>query len=390
MRILIQKNEPMKKIFYVALTALVLFEVLKIYLIMPMPGSQEISGIDLAYFMEVWKWPIRLILGIPIIMGALAAYRSKPLIMLFSLGVALVIVYFFNYEMKADEMFLQPSRVTMANAANNTVAMDKLVVGIHHKGESKAYPIQLIAYHHQVMDTVKGEPVMVTYCSVCRTGRVFEPLVQGNPDSFKLVGMNRYNAMFEDGSTKSWWRQATGEAIAGPMTGEFLPEMMSEQMSLKKWLDLYPQSKILQPDPGFGEEYDELEDYDFGIERGDLTRTDTLSWKEKSWVVGIQLGDSTRAVDWNRLKAERLINFTVSGKPLMVALASDNQSFFAFERPGKMEFELINDSLVGGEVRYGLSGNPNTKSIPSLRRVQAYQEFWHSWRTFHPEAKIIE
>src|SRR5690606_40798306 len=94
--------------------------------------------------------------------------------------------------------------------------------------------------------------------------------------------MNRYNAMFEDGTTKSWWRQATGEAIAGPMTGEVLPELMSEQMSLKKWLALHPQTKILQPDPSFGEEYDGLEDYDFGIERGALTRTDTLSWKERS------------------------------------------------------------------------------------------------------------
>lgn len=380
----------MKKLFYVALTALVLFEVLKIYLIMPMPGSQEMSGIDLAYFMEVWKWPIRLVLGIPILIGAVAAYRSKPLPMLLSLGIAVVVLYYFNYEMKADQMFLQPNSVRMADAATNTVALDRLVVGIHHNGESRAYPIQLIAYHHQVIDTVKGDPVMVTYCTVCRTGRVFEPVVQGNMDTFRLVGMNRYNAMFEDGATKSWWRQATGEAIAGPMTGEVLPELMSEQMSLKKWLALHPQTKILQPDPSFGEEYDGLEDYDFGIERGALTRTDTLSWKEKSWVVGIQLGDSSRAVDWNRLKAERLINFTVSGKPLMVALATDDQSFFAFERPGTTEFKLINDSLVSGAVRYDLSGRPNTKDIPSLRRVKAYQEFWHSWRTFHPEAKIIE
>src|SRR5690606_40004044 len=151
-----------------------------------------------------------------------------------------------NYKMMADQMFLQPNSVCMADAATNTVAFDRLVVGIHNSGESRAYPIQLIAYHHQVIDTVKGDPVMVTYCTVCRTGRVFEPVVQGNMDTFRLVGMNQYNAMFVDGATKSWWREATGEAIAGPMTGEVLAELMSEEMRLKKWLALHPQTKILQ------------------------------------------------------------------------------------------------------------------------------------------------
>jgi hypothetical protein len=45
-------------------------------------------------------------------------------------------------------------------------------MGIVINGESAAYPIQYLGYHHQVRDTVGGESVLVTYCTVCRTGRV--------------------------------------------------------------------------------------------------------------------------------------------------------------------------------------------------------------------------
>lgn len=105
---------------------------------------------------------------------------------------------------------------------NDSNARD-LVITVERKGDARAYPIELIGYHHQVLDTIDGEPVMVTYCTVCRTGRAFSPLVNGEPETFRLVGMDHYNAMFKDGTrTKSWWRQATGECIAGPLKGQLL------------------------------------------------------------------------------------------------------------------------------------------------------------------------
>lgn len=98
--------------------------------------------------------------------------------------------------------------------------------------EASAYPIQFIGYHHQVRDTVGGQPVMVTYCTVCRTGRVFLPKVQGAAETFRLVGIDHFNAMLEDARTGTWWRQATGEAVGGPLRGEVLPEIASTQASL--------------------------------------------------------------------------------------------------------------------------------------------------------------
>ncbi len=53
--------------------------------------------------------------------------------------------------------------------------------------------------------------------------------------------MDHFNAMFEDETTKSWWRQVNGEAITGKLKGQQLPEVFSTQTSLAKWLQLNPQ-----------------------------------------------------------------------------------------------------------------------------------------------------
>jgi len=377
----------MKKLFYIGALGLILFEILKVYFIMPMPGSQEMYSIDLAYFLHVWRWVFRLVLGGLALAGIFWAYRSQRWVTLIFAAICLLVVWQFNFKMAADKMFLLPTKIVMVDSITNKIPSEKLVLGIQLNGESRAYPIQLIAYHHQVLDTLVGKPIMVTYCSVCRSGRIFEPSVNGTPESFRLVGMDHFNAMFEDKTTKTWWRQASGEAIAGPLKGTLLPELPSQQTTLKQWLALYPNSKVMQPDSTFIEEYTDLNDYDFGIERGNLTRTDTLSWQDKSWVVGLELAGSSKAIDWNLLKEKRIVNITLAGRPIVVALASDNQSFFALERPSDKPFTLENDSLVGENKKYNLLGYSAGNNNLPLKPVKAYQEFWHSWRTFHPDTE---
>jgi hypothetical protein len=226
----------------------------------------------------------------------------------------------------------------------------------------------------------------VTYCTVCRSGRVFSPSVNGKPEQFRLVGMDHFNAMFEDRSTHSWWRQATGEAVAGPLKGTALPELPSTQTSLREWLTLYPNSLVMQRDPSFSEAYDSMDTYDLGIGRGNLTRSDTASWKEKSWVIGISIDEKTaKAYDWNRLKTERIIQDQVGNQPILLVLTSDNSSFAAFKRPdASTGFTFQNDSIILGDKRWDLLGRALNPEDGNLSKIPAYQEFWHSWQTFHP------
>ena len=375
----------MKKLFYLGLVLLVLFEIANVYFIMPMPGSQRMASIDFAYGLYSWRWLFRVLFVVMIVAGAASAWRApgrQRFAAPAALGIATIIVYALNFQMSADHMFVTPASVRMLPADRNKVDTARLVVGIEVDGQARAFPIQFIGYHHQVRDTVAGKPVMVSYCTVCRTGRVFSPIVDGRSETFRLVGMDHFNAMFEDARTHSWWRQANGEAIAGPSKGKSLTEIPSRQVTLAEWLREHPSSLIMQADAGLKDNYSKDFDYETGKSRKSLTGTDTVSWHDKAWVVGITVNGQSKAYDWNRLRSEKVVNDVVGGEPIVLALASDNTSFSAFVRPNPAaKFTVRHDSLVAGAASYAFNGKGATGA---LAPVSASQEFWHSWRTFQP------
>jgi len=372
-------------VFPASLAALVLLEAALVWFIMPLPGSQRLRSLEAAFLLHAWRWPLRVLClaglaaGLPATWRAGRVSRAAAAAAVFLAGA---LAWFTNFRMPADRIFRQPTTLVLAPAGTNTVALDRLVVGVEHRGQARAYPLQFIGYHHQVRDTIGGEEVLVSYCTVCRTGRVFLPVVDGRVESFRLVGMDQFNAMFEDRTTGSWWRQANGEAVTGTLKGTRLPELVSRQVSLGQWLELYPASLVMQADPAFLDQY--ARDYAFerGTSRSRLTGTDTTSWQEKSWVVGLTVGGESRAYDWNRLRRERLIHDQLGGAPVLLVLGRDEASFFAFQRPdAASRFELRGDSLVSGTSAWALNGYGASGRLAPLH---ASQEFWHSWRSFQP------
>ena len=375
----------MKKLFYLGLLGLVCFEVANVYFIMPLPGSQRMRSIDVAYALYQWRWAFRALFGAMILAGLGPAWRASaghrwlvPASLLLAGGIA----YATNYVMSADRMFLAPAALDMQPASRNTVDPRRLVVGIEVGGHARAYPVQFIGYHHQVRDTVAGQPVLVSYCTVCRTGRVFDPTVDGRVETFRLVGMDHFNAMLEDRTTGSWWRQANGEAVTGPKKGATLREIPSRQVTLAMWLAQHPASLVMQPDAALRDRYAQSFDFESGASRSALTGTDTVSWSDKAWVVGLTANGASRAYDWNRLRRERVVNDTLGGTPVVIVLAADTASFYAYERPDAgTRLTLRGDSLVASGRAYALTGRGAGGALAPLR---ASQEFWHSWRTFQP------
>ena len=371
-------------------------EILRVYFIMPFPGSQKADTIQIAYFLNNYIWWFR-VLGLLLFVPAMIyIFRTsrwwKKFLLAFFVLLYATVFYAFNFKFLADKMFYQPKHKILATVAANKVDSTKLVIGVEVNGQAKAYPVEIIGYHHQITDTIGGEPLMVTYCSVCRTGRVFSPFVNGRLEKFRLVGMDHFNAMFEDATTKSWWRQATGKAVAGKLKGTALKEIESAQMSLGAWIRKYPNTTILQPDTLFANQYKGLEGFDEGTIKSGLEKRDSASWKFKSWVVGVEIAGHAKAYDWNELVKHRVINDTFQNTALVLVLENDNHSFHVWNRNVNDEllqftFDAASQSLkdtttnsvwnMNGECIEGvLKGN-------HLSAIQAYQEFWHSWEGFH-------
>jgi len=196
--------------------------------------------------------------------------------------------------------------------------------------------------------------------------------------------MDHFNAMFEDETTKSWWRQVTGEAIIGKLKGQQLPEVYSTQTSLADWLQLNPNSLIMQADENFIRSYDSTFKFESGASKSKLTGTDSLSWKDKSWVIGVKAGKERKAYDWNELKKQRLIQDKIVSTPVLIVLSKNEKSFFAFERPSESSsFSLNGDTLLFNNYKFRLDGK-GIDTLFTLKPLPVSQEFWHSWRTFNP------
>jgi hypothetical protein len=300
------KKETKSSIFWIGIILLVVPGLIHAYLLMPFPGSQDLNAITVSYYLEKIVLPLR-IAGAIMIIWYLFKYFLKnsttgKVAKIAVLALCLGSFYYTDFAYKAETMFEEPQVIKFANAINNKVPEGFVVIGIVDNGVAKAYPVNYLAYHHKVQDNVGNLPVLVTYCSMCRTGRVYSPIINGVRQNFRLVGARHYNAIIEDEGTKTWWYQATGNAAVGKLKGEHLQELPYEQSTLAGWLSKHPGSLILQPDQHYVSDYNDLKNYDRvqSVDR-DSTLKNKDSLMRRSWMVGVIVHGQAKAYDWRHL-----------------------------------------------------------------------------------------
>ena len=391
------RSDSKPLIFWTGLFLLFFPGLLHAYLLMPFPGSQNLEAIKLCYYLEKIILPLRIAGGL-IMVWYLVKYFTKAtltgrIIKGFVLVLLLGSLYVTDIQYKASAMFEEPIDVKFANAIDNRVPESYVVLGVVSNGVAKAYPLVYLGYHHKVQDNVGTLPVLVTYCTMCRTGRVYSPVVNGVRQTFRLVGARHYNAIIEDESSGTWWYQATGEAAVGPMQGAKLNEIAYEQSTLRAWLDKHPGSLILQPDNHFTDSYTDLKNYDRvqAVDRDSaLKNKDSLV--RKAWYVGIIINKQPKAYNWRKLQKVRLLNDNFGSTHLLIALENDSLTFHAWDRHvdgRELNFKIDADECLTDNETASvwdwdglcIAGVHKGKR---LAKVQSYQEYRHSWLHFHP------
>ncbi|WPU96375.1 DUF3179 domain-containing (seleno)protein [Mucilaginibacter sabulilitoris] len=384
-------------LFWISIILLIVPGLVHAYLLMPFPGSQELNAITVSYYLEKIVLPLRAAGGVLIIWYLIKYFSKNSFAGKLTKGTVLALclgsLYLTDFMFKAESMFEEPQTIKFANAFYNKVPENFLIIGVVNNGIAKAYPVVYLGYHHKVQDEVGNKPVLVTYCTMCRTGRVYSPIINGMKQNFRLVGARHYNAVIEDESTKTWWYQSTGHAAVGQLAGSKLQELPYEQSTLGAWLAKHPTSLILQPDKHYATNYEDLKDYDRlqAVDRDStLINKDTLI--RKSWVVGLIVNGQPKAYDWRRLDKRRLLIDSINKTRLLLAMEEDNLTYHVFNcsiNGKELHFKLdIAGRLVDQETASswdwdGLSTSGTLKG-KRLDKIQAYQEYWHSWRYFHP------
>ena len=144
----------MKKLFWIDWQAS-WPELANVVFIMPMPGSQQMNSIDLAYFLYQWRWPsgwdsALLLLGwwkgATWHLGQSAGcwfqcWSSEP---------------WPGWPISNGGRCHVPSTTQLVRPPlrKNKIDSNRLVIGVTLAG-IQAYPIQLIGYHHYIQDPLR-------------------------------------------------------------------------------------------------------------------------------------------------------------------------------------------------------------------------------------------
>lgn len=301
--------------------------------------------------------------------------------------------------------------------AEEWLAPEEPVILLEHAGEARAYPLQIVTWHEIVNDRVGGRPVTVTFCPLCNTAVAFEGELDGRELTFGTTGRLRFsNLIMYDRQTESWWQQATGEAIAGELTGAELATIPAPIVAWKDFRSSHPEGEVLSRETGYSRDYGEnpyvgYDDVDSTPFLYDGPETPG-ELPPMARVITVDAANDPVAYPYVILEEVRAVNDSVDGEPVAVfwdegtASALDESSIdagrdvgsaavYARELGGEtLTFRSEGDTVVDAQTgsEWNVLGEAVAGELRGerLEPVTSIDHFWFSWAAFRPETRVYE
>ena len=238
---------------------------------------------------------------------------------------------------------------------------DDMVLGLDYNGAVKAYPFRILNWHEIANDDANGEPVLITYCPLCRTGIAFKRTIDGEVYNFGTSGkLWNANLVMYDDKTDTYWSQVIAQAIIGPLAGTKLEPIHLEAVKWGDWKRIHSNTLVLSRDTGIRRNYDvdPYEDFaksdfvGFGV---DFTDTRLGS---KEIVYGVIINNATKAYPENTVKEKLTIEDDVGG----------------------IKLSVVWDQEINGVKIFDESGV----------RINSFGVYWFSWLAAHPDTVLYQ
>jgi len=233
-------------------------------------------------------------------------------------------------------------------------------------GVNRFYPFNILVWHEIVNETINNKRVLITYCPLCLSGIVFDPVVQGEQVEFGTSGkLWQSNLVMYDRKTDSLWSQILGEAISGEMTGTRLKVLSSDQMRFGKWREKYPDGEVLSQDTGESRNYNRDPYGDYYTDHGQLyfgVKNEDDRLERKDFVLGIVFDDQAKAYFPPSIKEKGRIEDTFAGRIIVAEYQEDLDVTRLFEK----------------------------KADGTLERINPFANFWFSWVAAHPDTELYK
>jgi len=257
-------------------------------------------------------------------------------------------------------------------------------------------------------------------------------MVNGRVLHFYLAGINNQNFLMRDRETGTWWQQITGRAIYGPLKGAALDLVPSDELTFGEWKSEVTDGKVLAPVAKYAKKYESNWEHEVAKLPVVISFPGT-ELKSRDIVVGLEMGDVSRAYPWDSLAKQSPVLDRVNGTPLLLVVGPDGKSFrvFVSRIDGKdaeffLKGETESSSSAGVPPAVVRASRPHMGSDESkpqspaapapawalldnatasewnfqgcaisgaargkcLDRVPALKDYWFDWRNYHPGTTV--
>ena len=240
---------------------------------------------------------------------------------------------------------------------------------------------------------------------------MYSARINGDPTTFGTSGLlYRSNKLMYDRATETIWHQFTGEPVIGPLAGNhgklsFFPSVLT---TWEEWVAEHPDTTVISLVTGLYEpsryvpESDPASFYhDYRSSPGTRfpvwPRSDQLVTKDV--VLGVEIGDASKAYRLPVSQGSRVINDEVGGTALVVLASSTSQSGRAYESRGRTFTIVLGDSSAETPtIILDQSGETwsvteqfliNQRDGSGLPRIPTHTSFWFGWFSFHPDTEVF-
>lgn len=277
------------------------------------------------------------------------------------------------------------------------------VYGVVLGGEARAYPVRILSWHEMTNDTVGGEPITLSFCTLCGTAIVYSGKKPGGGRrEFGTSGLlYRSNKLMYDRETFTLWNNLTGEPAVGPLVGsgarlEVIPMTRTSWMD---WQRHHPATRVLSLDQeagrraGYRYEPGAADRARAGVAFPVWQKSDRLP--RSTEVLALTVGDAARAYPLASLFTRRVVNDRVGGKALVILADPTSGAVRAFERAGQTFRAGANASEVldqEGTLWRLDEASLTSEATPAetLPRYPAHLAFWFGWYGFYPHTEVWE
>ena len=289
-----------------------------------------------------------------------------------------------------------PNMIPVAEA--KYLKEDEEVFGVDIGGEQRAYPLRFLDWHEMLNDEVGGEPITLSYCTLCGSGILYAAKTpNGSRYTFATSGLlYRSNKLMFDRESYSLWSNLTGEPVIGRLArGTIQLEVLPmTRTTWKAWSERHPRTTVVARDafdgdrwgfdyrPGKANEKRRGVSFPVWLEDSKLDRNDE--------VYALVIDGVSKAYPLEQILELGLVHDRIGERAVVLVADAKSGAVRVYERGADQQFEAQAEGLRDQQGRlYRLEeGQLVGDGLEPLARVPGHISFWFGWYAFYPDTEL--